>query len=75
MGIRMYQSEDCKETIELFYNTVHFVNAKDYNKAQLDVWAPKEIDISAWDKSLSEHYSVVIEKNGAIVGFGCNRIF
>ena len=66
----MYQSEDCKEIIELFYNTVRFVNAKDYNKAQLDVWAPKEIDISAWDKSLSEHYSVVIEKNGAIVGFG-----
>jgi putative acetyltransferase len=66
----MYQSEDCKEIAELFYNTVHSVNIKDYNEAQLNVWAPKEIDIYAWDKSLSEHYSVLIEENGVIIGFG-----
>ena len=36
MNIRMYRSEDCKEIVELFYNTVHSVNSKDYNKAQLD---------------------------------------
>ena len=41
MNTRMYRSEDCKEIIELFYNTVHSVNAKDYNEAQLDVWASK----------------------------------
>ncbi|MEW9095418.1 MAG: GNAT family N-acetyltransferase [Clostridiaceae bacterium] len=70
MNTRMYRSEDCKEIIELFYNTVHSVNAKDYNEAQLDVWAPKDIDSSQWNKSLLEHYSVVIEEDGIIVGFG-----
>ena len=30
MLIREYQSSDCKELVELFYNTVHTVNAKDY---------------------------------------------
>lgn len=30
MIIREYQSADCKELTELFYNTVHTVNAKDY---------------------------------------------
>lgn len=39
MLIREYQSSDCKELAELFYNTVHAVNAKDYTKEQLDVWA------------------------------------
>ncbi|WP_338586604.1 GNAT family N-acetyltransferase [Clostridium baratii] len=70
MNIRMYRSEDCKEIVELFYNTVHSVNAKDYNKAQLDAWAPKDINISKWDKSLLEHYSIVIEDNSIIIGFG-----
>ncbi|BAQ13007.1 acetyltransferase [Clostridium botulinum B2 128] len=70
MNIRIYQSEDCREIVELFYNTVHSINSRDYNSAQLDVWAPKEIDIVSWDKSLSQHYSVVAEENGVIIGFG-----
>lgn len=70
MNIRMYRPEDCKEIIELFYNTVHLVNAKDYNKAQLDVWASQDVDISKWDKSLLEHYSVVVEEDRIIIGFG-----
>lgn len=70
MNIRMYSSEDCKEIVELFYNTVHSVNSKDYNEAQLDAWAPKDINISKWDKSLLEHYSIVIEDNSVIIGFG-----
>lgn len=37
MVIRKYQPSDCKEIIELFYNTVHTVNAKDYPKEQLDI--------------------------------------
>lgn len=70
MNTRVYRSEDCNEIIELFYNTVHSVNAKDYNEAQLEAWASKDIDISEWNKSLSEHYSVVIEKDSIIIGFG-----
>lgn len=39
MLIRKYKFSDCKELAELFYNTVHSVNAKDYNERQLNVWA------------------------------------
>lgn len=70
MNVRMYRSEDCKEIVELFYNTVHSVNSKDYNEEQLDAWAPKDINISKWDKSLLEHYAIVIEDNSSIIGFG-----
>lgn len=68
--LRKYQSADCKQIVELFYNTVHSVNKKDYNEAQLEAWAPNEINSSTWDKSLLEHYSVVVEKNSLIIGFG-----
>ena len=37
MRVRMYRKEDCREIAELFYHTVHTVNAKDYTKEQLDV--------------------------------------
>ena len=70
INIREYLTKDCKEIVELFKNTVHAINAKDYNKEQLNSWAPEEIDYMAWDKSLLEHYSIVAEKSGIIVGFG-----
>lgn len=66
----MYQLEDCREIVELFYNTVHSINSRDYNSAQLDVWAPKEIDIDSWDKSFLQHYSIVAEESDVIIGFG-----
>lgn len=70
MLIREYQESDCKEITELFYNTVHTVNAKDYTKEQLDVWATRQADLEKWSRSLTEHYSVVAIENNVIVGFG-----
>ena len=32
MTNREYQSSDCKEITELFYHTVHTVNARDYTE-------------------------------------------
>ncbi len=45
MFIRKYESTDCKELAELFYNTVHTINAKDYTKEQLDAWASGQVDL------------------------------
>lgn len=70
MKIRPYKTEDCKEMIKLFYETVHSVNSRDYNESQLNVWAPEEIDVIEWDKSFSRQYTIVVEKNGIIIGFG-----
>ena len=70
MFIREYRSSDCKELAELFYNTVHTVNGKDYTKEQLDVWATGQVDLKTWDRSLQEHFSIVAVENGMIVGFG-----
>lgn len=70
MVIREYKNSDCKEVSELFYNTVHTINAKDYTEEQLNVWANKEIDLEKFNKSLIEHYSLVAVENKIIVGFG-----
>ena len=70
MIIRKYKQSDCKELAELFYNTVHTVNAKDYTTEQLNVWATGQVDIEKWNLSLQEHYSIVAVENDVIVGFG-----
>lgn len=70
MVIREYQASDCKTLAELFYNTVHTVNAKDYTNEQLDVWATGTVDLEKWNQSFEEHYSLVAVDDEVIVGFG-----
>lgn len=70
MELRKYQRADCKEVTELFYKTVHIINAKDYTKEQLDVWATEQVDLEKWSQSLQEHYCIVAIDNEIIVGFG-----
>lgn len=57
--LRPYTPEDCEAISRLFYETVHTVNAKDYSRQQLDVWATGSIDLAAWNKSFLAHTSFV----------------
>lgn len=59
MEIRPYKTEDIQEIAELFYETVHTVNAADYTDEQLDAWADGNIDLAAWDRSFQEHMTLV----------------
>lgn len=68
--IREYIQSDCMELTELFYNTVHTVNAKDYTKEQLNVWATGKVDLEKWNQSLQEHYTLIAIENDRIIGFG-----
>ena len=70
MIIREYISSDCERLAELFFQTVHTVNAKDYIKEQLNVWATGNVDLSVWNNSFLEHYTLVALENNVIVGFG-----
>lgn len=70
MKIRRYQQSDCSVLAELFYNTVHTVNANDYTKEQLNAWATGQIDLEKWNQSFQEHFSIVAVDNELITGFG-----
>lgn len=45
MLLRKYTESDCKQLSELFFQTVHKINKKDYSKEQLNVWATGKVDI------------------------------
>lgn len=70
MNIRNFKDEDIELVLKLFYDTVHSVNSKDYDNEQLKAWAPKELDRLKWIESLNKNYSIVVEENTQIIGFG-----
>lgn len=51
MRLREYRASDCGQLAELFYQTVHSVNARDYSPAQLNAWATGTIDSHVWNQS------------------------
>lgn len=70
MWIREYKPADCEQMAELFYNTVHSINAKDYAEEQLNVWATGRVDLQEWNPSFINHKTIVAIENDEIVGFG-----
>ncbi|MBQ8599721.1 MAG: GNAT family N-acetyltransferase [Oscillospiraceae bacterium] len=69
MTIRTYTPTDLDEMAQLFYDTVHSINAQDYTAEQLAVWATGTVNREKWNRSFLEHYSLVAVENGRIVGF------
>lgn len=69
--IRTYKPGDESEIYQLFYDTVHYINRKDYTAEQLDTWAPTNPDLSSWANSLSKNHSfVAIDPDSSrIIGF------
>lgn len=69
MIIRKYKTSDLNEIIELFYNTVHSVNAKDYSQQQLNAWADGNVNAKEWNSSFLSHTTLAAEENNILVGF------
>lgn len=59
MQLREYITSDCEQLAKIFYQTVHMVNAKDYTKEQLDVWATGTVDLKELNKSFLKHLTIV----------------
>lgn len=71
MIIRKFCSEDLEAVLQLFYEVVHSVGAKYYDKEQVQAWAPKEgVERDKWLQSLMTNFSYVAEESGEIIGFG-----
>ena len=55
--------------MELFYDTVHIVNAHDYRQDQLNRWAPKNTDKRFWQARLNKNVCKVAFFNQQLVGY------
>ncbi len=68
--IRNYRLEDAKALMDIFYNTIHKVNIKDYTLEQVDAWAPKSnMKLEDWQERFKKNNPIVAIVDGKIVGF------
>lgn len=68
--LRNYQNGDCEKIAELFYQTIHNVNAKDYTTEQLSVWANDARQLQTKCYDLLNQKTLIAEIGGVIAGFG-----
>lgn len=71
MRLREYTPEDLPEIAELFYETVHAVNIRDYTKKQIEVWAGKEGRLKERGAFFETLYTIVaVHEDGRVIGYG-----
>ncbi|MGI8636169.1 MAG: GNAT family N-acetyltransferase [Segetibacter sp.] len=64
-----YEEPMLDEMMQLFYDTVHTVNARHYRKDQLNGWAPENSDKRFWEERLRKNVCKVAFLNNQMVGF------
>lgn len=67
-----FKESDLEEIVNLFYDTVHSVNSKDYSEEQLHAWAPideKDSKLLSWKESMSRNITLVAKMQDQVVGF------
>ena len=69
MEVRKLQEGEEQELWELFYNTIHTVNIRDYDGNQIAAWAPDDLDINIAIKKFREIDPFVVIKEGSIIGY------
>lgn len=68
--IRKYNDNDFAAVSELFFDTVHTVNAADYTAEQLFAWAPDARALQTRRADLLLQKTLIAETDGNISGFG-----
>ncbi|MCB9228221.1 MAG: GNAT family N-acetyltransferase [Deltaproteobacteria bacterium] len=71
ISIRKFKDGDANQCAQLFYETIHTVNAKDYTLEQLNAWAPEitQERVERFRCFLNKNISFVAETDSLIVGF------
>lgn len=69
MQVRRATVEDAAAIGAIFHETIHAVNARDYEPAQLRAWSPGPPDPSRWAGRQQTHAVFVAEEEGQLAGF------
>ena len=64
-----YDKKYLKQIVELFINTVHNINKKDYTKKQLNAWANPKYDLKTWEKRFEKSKPHLCMLEDEVVGF------
>ncbi len=69
LNIRPFRPGDEDALLAIFRNTIRTVNSRDYSPAQVEAWAPDDIDAGGWRQRVRGLDPFVCESGGRIVGY------
>jgi len=70
MHVRPYQQEDAGLLLQLYLDTVHHVNGRDYSRQQIEAWAPRRTaDLGRWQERFARTQPLVVVEAKALIGF------
>jgi putative acetyltransferase len=69
MKIRLFQTDDVDQVAQLFYDTVHHINGRDYSPQQLQAWAPDNTPVRDWVAVCSSRFTYVALQESMVLGF------
>jgi putative acetyltransferase len=67
--LRRGRPDDAATVARLFRDTVRTVNRQDYAEAQIDAWAPYEVDLDGWRGVIENSHFLIATSAGMVVGF------
>ena len=70
MEVRKLRKGEEKEAWELFYNTIHNVNIRDYTESQVEAWAPADFDVNIAIQKIRDIDPFVVIMDRKIIGYG-----
>lgn len=85
MEIRLFRAGDTAQIAQLFHDTVHGINARDYGQEQISAWSPADVNFRDWQRICADRFTYVaaadqwilgfaeLEKNGHIDCFYCHK--
>jgi putative acetyltransferase len=67
--VRRYQGGEESTLFEVYYSAVHLIASQDYTPAQIQAWAPRNLDPALWERKIQAIKPFVAELDGQIVGY------
>lgn len=69
MHIRRYKHGEEGHLWEIFFNTVHKINIRDYSQFQVFAWAPPDLDKELWKNKIENINPYVVVNGENIIGY------
>jgi putative acetyltransferase len=67
--VREYEANDAGGTREVFYAAVRQTALSHYTQAQVEAWAPEEVDVDDWVRRRAAAWTLVAVSGDEVVGF------
>lgn len=70
MQIRRYRPGEEGTLFEVYYSAIHQVASRDYSSAQIEAWAPRNVDPALWANRIQGINPFVMESNdGSLLAY------